>query len=178
MKKLIILILLAIPLIGMSQSYVFFPEIKTEQRQEFNDIKISVVYKDSREYDKKLKEKCTKEDIFNAFTNYIAQTFPNLNLSILSGDKFEENPEEGEITLKINLLKYDAAFYPSVYVANTNYLAILIDNRNGLKIYRDTIKGAGNQFNAFGAKSGKIALNNSFQKAFDKLTLFFDNLNN
>ncbi|MDP3399041.1 MAG: hypothetical protein Q8S23_07825 [Bacteroidales bacterium] len=176
MKKLLTLILLTIPIIGMSQSYVFCPEIKTEQRQGFNDIKISVVFKDSREYDKRVIEKCTKEDIFNSFTNFISQTFPSFDLAVLSEDKFQEDAAEGEVRLKIDILKCDATFYPGVYVSNTSYFVTMIDNRSGLKIYRDSIKGAGNQFNLLGMKSGKIALNSSFQRAFDQFVLMFDKL--
>lgn len=176
MKNLFLLIFLSIPLIGLSQSYVFCPEIKTIQRQGFSETKISIVYKDSREYDRKLKEKCTKDEIFNSFTNNLAKTFPDFSISVLAEDQYDSLPQNGEVRLKLNLLKCDATFYPAVYVSNTDYFVTMIDNRKEQKIYTDTIKGAANQFNMWGLKSGKIALNNSFQIAYDKLVMLFDKL--
>lgn len=162
---------------GCPRVKFFCPEIKTRQRQGFSETKISIVYKDSREYDRKLKEKCTKEEIFNSFTNNLANTFPDFNISVLAENQYDSLPQNGEVRLKLNLLKCDATFYPAVYVSNTDYFVTMIDNnRKEQKIYTDTIKGAANQFNMWGLKSGKIALNNSFQIAYDKLVMLFDKL--
>lgn len=177
MKNLLILILLVIPNSGFCQSFVFCPEIKTEARQEFNDLNVSIVFRDSRVYEKKIKKQCTKEEIFTVFVSSIVKTFPNLKITTLDESKFDENPEEGNITFKVNFKKYDATFYPGVYVANTSYEVILFDCRNKIKIFKDTILGSGNQFNALGIKSGKIASNSSFKRAFDKFILMFENLN-
>ena len=176
MKKLIILILLIIPISGFCQSFVFCPEIKTETKQGFEGLNINVVFKDSRVYEKRIKVQCSREEIFDVFVNSIIQTFPNLKISILDESKFDENPAEGTVTFKINLRKYEATFYSGVYIANTNYEVLLFDNRNGINIVKDTITGEGKQFNSLGYKSGKIALNSSFKRAFDKFVLLFDNL--
>lgn len=176
MKRLIILILLIIPISGFCQSFVFCPEIKTEAKQGFNDLNVSIVFKDSRVYEKRIKAQCPKEEILDVFVNSIKRTFPNLKITVLDESKFDENPLEGTITFKINLKKYEATFYPGVYIANTNYEVILFDNRNGINIIKDTITGEGKQFNALGYKSGKIASNSSFKRAFDQFILMFDNL--
>lgn len=176
MKRLIILILLIIPISGFCQSFVFCPEIKTEAKQGFNDLNVSIVFKDSRVYEKRIKLQCPKEEIFAVFVNSIMRTFPNLKITVLDESKFDENTEEGNVTFKINLKKYEATFYPGVYIANTNYEVILFDNRNGINIIKDTITGEGKQFNALGYKSGKIASNSSFKRAFDQFILMFDNL--
>jgi len=176
MKKLIILILLIIPISGFCQSFVFCPEIKTEAKQGLNDLNVSIVFRDSRVYEKRIKAQCSKEEIFDVFVNSIMRTFPNLKITVLDESKFDENPAEGTITFKINLRRYETTFYPGVYIANTNYEVILYDNRNGINIIKDTITGEGKQFNAFGYKSGKIASNSSFKRAFDKFVLLFDNL--
>lgn len=176
MKRLIILILLLIPLSGFCQSFVFCPEIKTEAKQGFNDLNVSIVFKDSRVYEKRIKLQCPKEEIFAVFVNSIMRTFPNLKITVLDESKFDEYTEEGNVTFKINLKKYEATFYPGVYIANTNYEVILFDNRNGINIIKDTITGEGKQFNALGYKSGKIASNSSFKRAFDQFILMFDNL--
>jgi len=176
MKRLIILILLIIPISGFCQSFVFCPEIKTEAKQGFNDLNVSIAFKDSRVYEKRIKVQCTKEEIFDVFVNSIMRTFPNLKITVLDESEFDENPAEGSVTFKINLKKYEATFYPGVYIANTNYEVILFDYRNGINIIKDTISGDGKQFNALGYKSGKIASNSSFKRAFDKFVLLFDNL--
>lgn len=176
MKRLIILILLLIPISGFSQSFVFCPEIKTEVKQGLNDLNLSIVFKDSRVYEKRIKVQCSKEEIFDVFVNSIKRTFPNLKITVLDESKFDENPVDGTVTFKINLKKYEATFYPGVYIANTNYEVILFDNRNGINIIKDTISGEGKQFNSLGYKSGKIASNSSFKRAFDKFILMFDNL--
>lgn len=176
MKKLIILILLIIPISGFCQSFVFCPEIRTEAKQGFNELNVSIVFKDSRVYEKRIKVQCPKEEIYDVFVNSIRLTFPNLKITVLDESKFDEDPAEGNITFKINLKKYEATFYPGVYIANTNYEVILFDNRNGINITKDTISGEGKQFNAFGYKSGKIASNSSFKRAFDQFIMMFDNL--
>ena len=176
MKKIIILILLIIPISGFCQSFVFCPEIKTEVKQGFDGIKINVVFKDSRVYEKRIKVQCSKEEIFDVFVTSILRTFPYLNITVLDESKFDENPVEGSVTFKINLKKYEATFYPGVYIANTNYEVLLFDNRNGINIIKDTISGEGKQFNALGYKSGKIASNSSFKRAFDQFIMMFDNL--
>lgn len=176
MKKLIILILLIIPISGFCQSFVFCPEIKTEAKQGLNDLNVSIVFRDSRVYEKRIKVQCSREEIFDVFVNSIMRTFPNLKITVLDESKFDENPAEGTVTFKINLRKYEATFYPGVYIANTNYEVILFDNRNGINIIKDTITGEGKQFNALGYKSGKIASNSSFKQAFEKLILMFENL--
>ncbi len=168
--------LIIIPTSLLSQSYVFCPEIRTEPKNGLEGLNIFVAFKDSRVYEKKLVEKCTKDVIFSVFVNCIAKTYPDVNISILDENSFDQDLEEGTITLTINLLKYDATFYPGVYIANTSYEATLIDNRDGRKIFRDTISGSGNQFNALGNKSAKIASNSSFKRAFEKLILMLENL--
>ena len=91
MKRLIILILLLIPISGFSQSFVFCPEIKTEVKQGMNDLNLSIVFKDSRVYEKRIKVQCSKEEIFDVFVNSIKRTFPNLKITVLDESKFDEN---------------------------------------------------------------------------------------
>jgi len=163
------------PLLGFCQSYVFCPEIKTEQKQGYEGLNISIVFKDSRVYDKKVNEKCTKNEVFSEFASCIKNTFSDIKINVLDENKFDENPAEGIITFKIDLLKYDATFYTGVYIANTKYEVRIFDY-SGINIIKDTISGEGKQFNALGFKSGKIASNSSFKRAFDKFILMFDKL--
>lgn len=177
MKKILLLFFITFPLLGFSQSYVFCPEIKTEQKQGFEGLYIFIVFKDSRVYEEKLIEKCTKNEIFSEFVNCIKNTFSDIKITVLDENKYDENPIESAITFKIDLQKYDATAHPGVgvYIANTKYEVILFDNRKGVNIFKDTITGEGKQINALGYKSGKIASNSSFKRAFDKFILMFEN---
>lgn len=178
MKKLLLFILLTIPISGFCQSFVFCPKIKTEQKQGFEGLSIFIVFKDSRVYEKKLIEKCTKNEIFSEFVNCIKNTYPDIKINVLDENKFDENPIEGAITFKIDLQIYDATAHPGwVSTANTKYEVKIFDYRNGVNIIKDTITGQGKKYNGMGFnKSGKEASDISFKKAFDQFILMFDNL--
>lgn len=176
MKKIFFVLFVTFLLLGSCQSFVFCPEIKTEERISLKDVELSIVFKDSRVYEKKVKEECTKTEIFAEFINCFRQTFPNIKITVLDENKLDENPTKGNITLKINFQKYDVTFYTGMYIANTKYEVIILDNRNGQNIIKETITGKGKQFNALGYKSAKIALNSSFKEAFDGFTILLDKL--
>lgn len=176
MKKVLFILIVTIPLLGFCQSFVFCPIINTEAKQGLKDVNVSIVFKDSRSYEKKVKEKCTKDEIFAEFVNCIRLTYPNIKVSVLDGDKFDENPTKDIITIKIDLQKYDATFYTGMYIANTKYEVKIFDERNSENIITDIIAGEGKQFNALGFKSAKIASNSSFKEAFDKFILMFEKL--
>lgn len=78
MKKLIILIFLIIPISSFCQSFVFCPDIKTEEKELLNELNVSIVFRDSRVYEKKLKAHCSKEEIFDVFVNSLMLTFPSI----------------------------------------------------------------------------------------------------
>lgn len=176
MKIVLYVLLIAFPLKGFSQSFVFCPEIKTDVKQGLNDINISIVFKDSRVYEKKVKEKCTKNEIFNEFVSCIRRTYPDIKITFLDENNFDETPRNNIITIKIDLYKYNVTFYTGMYIANTKYQVKIFDYRNGVKIIQDTISGEGKQFNSLGFKSGKIASNSSFKEAFDKFVLLANKL--
>lgn len=141
-----------------------------------NDINISIVFKDSRVYVKKIKEKCTKDEIFAEFVNGIKQTYPNMKIAAMDENNFDEEPANGVIKLQIDLQKYDATFYTGMYVANTKYKITILDYRHGKDTLEQSISGEGKHWNAMGLTSGKIASNKSFNEAFDKLILLLDQL--
>ena len=99
MKRLLFILFTALPFIGFSQSFVFCPEIKTETRQGLNDAKLSIVFKDSRRFDKKLKEKCTKTEIFNEFVSCINRTYPTAKITLLDENSF--NTDITTVRLKL-----------------------------------------------------------------------------
>lgn len=175
MKNILFVLLITMPLLGFCQSLVFFPEIKTEERQILNDVDLSIVFKDSRTYKKKLKEKCTKTEIFTEFANCLRRTYPNMKITILEENQFEENPTKGNITLKIDLQKYDVTFYSEMYIAYTKYNVKIVDYRNGENIIEDTITmGEGKQLDELPYKSAEISSNRSFKQAFDRFTSMLD----
>ncbi len=181
MKNAILRLLLAtivgMPSLALCQSFIFCPDIETPEKKGFDGVKVSIVFDDSRTYDKKRKEKCTKTEIFGEFANCIKRTYPNMQLTILDEKMFYEDPAKGSITIKVKFRQYDATFYTGRYVASTKYEVKIFDNRKEERVAEQTITGDGKQMNTLGSKSGKIASNRSFKEAFDKFILMIDSIN-
>jgi S1-C subfamily serine protease len=159
-----------------SQSFVFCPSIEVPERNGLQNTEISIVFKDSRTYEKKLKENCQKSDIFYEFANYISQAYPKLKLTFLDESLFSEDPKEGKITLKINLIKYDATFKLGTYNSITKFDVEICDYRNEQNKIEYTFIGQDKQWNTSGFINGKIASNNSFRSAFIKFLFELDKI--
>jgi len=167
MKGKLILLAILLPLFSFSQSFVFCPKIDVEARQSFGTERINIVFKDNRTYEKKLKEKCTKDEIFTTFVNSIKLAYPDLIVNQLDEANFHNTAAEGTVTLQVSLSEYEATFYPGVYLAKTTFTITIQDNRSQHLTFEEEFKGEGKQMNALGKLSGKIACNSSFQRAFD-----------
>lgn len=176
MKKFILFFLLLIPVTGIAQSYVFAPEIKFNERPGLDSVKVSVVFQDNRTYTRKLNERCTKDELFQIFAGYIQKSLPGVSLNVLEEERYNDEPQQGVVTLKINLLKYESVLMNTVYIAPTKYKVVLTDNRGEPKEFSETITIEARQMNTLGHKSGQIAANTSFRKALEKLILMFDKL--
>lgn len=176
MKKIIIFLLLLIPVAGIAQSYVFPPEIKFKEMPGLDSVKVSVVFQDNRTYTRKLNERCTKEELFQIFAGYIQKSLPGVSLTVLEEEKYNDEPQSGVVTLKINLLKYESVLMNTVYIAPTKYKVVLTDKRGEPKEFTETITIEARQMNTLGHKSGQIAANTSFRKALEKLISMFDKL--
>ena len=156
-----------LPLFGYSQSIVFCPKIDIVNISNIEG-NATIVFTDSRTYEKKLKEKCSKEELILAISNYIEQSFPKLNITFLLENQFGEKPKENEITYSIDIKQYDVTFYSGMYVSYTKLLVEIYDYRNEENIYSFECNGKGNQLNALGYKSAKIASNSGFKVAFNE----------
>lgn len=177
MKNFVVfVVLLTLAFSGFCQSYVFCPELETDEKQGLIDCNISIILRDSRVYDKKLKEKCAKSEIFTEFVNGLKHTYPKAKITTLGENRFDEDPSEDCITIKIDLQKYDATFYGGMYISNTKFEVRIFDNRNGNSIISEVVTGEAKQWNAVGYTSGKIASKTSFKEAFDKFTALIDKL--
>jgi hypothetical protein len=174
MKKLLFLSVMILPLLGYSQSLVFCPKIDVANISNIEG-DAYVVIKDSRTHEKKLKEKCSKEELIVELSNYIEQSFPKMNITFLLENQFSEKPKENRITFKIDIAKYDVTFYTGMYVSFTKFLIEIYDFRNGEKIYDRECNGKGSQLNFLGYKSAKIASNSGFKVAFNEFTTIFEN---
>lgn len=172
-KYLLLFIILNIPFFGISQSYVFCPKVEIENQIEIEE-NVFLVFRDSRTYEQKLKEKCTKEEVFAAFTNYINSTFPNIKTTVLEENQYSEQPKSDQITFKIDLKKYDATFYTGVYVSYTKLLVKIYDYRKGSEIFEFEFNGKGSQFNTLGYSSGKKASTKSFNRAMNEFNLVIE----
>lgn len=168
MIKKIIFIIFFVPFLGMSQSFIFCPKIKVEVKNSTSKEKVNIVFKDSRTYEKKVKDKCSCSKIFDAFYKYTVKAFPNVPVVLLSNDKFDTQANKGEITCKINFFKYEAVFDKGTYTATVRFDVSIIDNRSKLKLSNKLISAEESKFNLWGFKSGKMATNDSFKKAFDE----------
>lgn len=174
MKKLLFLAVMILPLLGYSQSVVFCPKIRIDSISNIEG-DAYVVFKDSRTYAKKLKEKCSKEELILTISTYIEQSFPKVNITFLPENQFNEKSGKNKITFKIDIKQYDVTFYSGMYVSYTNFLVEIDDFRNGEKIYNSECNGKGSQFNMLGYKSAKIASNSGFKVAFNEFTTIFEN---
>lgn len=172
-KYLLLFIILNIPFFGISQSYVFCPKGEIENQIDIEG-NVFFVFRDSRTYEQKLKEKCTKEEVFAAVTNYINSTFPNVKTTVLEENQYTEQPISDQITFKIDLKKYDATFYTGVYVSYTKLLVKIYDYRKGSEIFEFEINGKGSQFNTLGYSSGKKASTKSFNRAMNEFNLVIE----
>ena len=173
MKRLTLLILTIIPSLIFAQSFVFCPKIDIQ-----NKISIEgdayIVFKDSRIYEKKLKEKCSAEELINSFSNYINETFPNMNIIFLEENQYDKEAKDKNITFKIELKRYDATFYSNMYDSYSKFLIDIYDYRNGHRTFSAECNGKGSQFNMLGYKSGKIASNSSFKRAYVEFVTLFE----
>lgn len=172
-KYLLLIIILNIPLLGISQSFVFCPKIKIDNKIDIEG-NISLVFRDSRTYEQKLKEKCSKEEIFTAITDFIKTTFPNMEITVLEDSQYSMEPIINKITFKIDLKKYDATFYTGMYVSYTKFLVKTYDFRDSQKKLEFEFNGKGSQFNVGGYSSAKKASRNSFNRAMNEFTLVIE----
>jgi hypothetical protein len=177
MKKLLFILFVTFSLSGSSQSFVFCPDIKTTVKQGLNDVDVSIVFRDSRVYEAKLKENCTKSSIFSEFVTCFNQTFQNVKLNVLDESKFNENPVKGSISFYIDLKDYEAIFSRIQYVAKTKFEVRMIDRRGIDSTTKEIFTGEAigkNKGFSVGFKSAMVASNMSFQEAFDKFVLWVD----
>lgn len=117
-------ILLTIQLFSQKKAEILIKcpgKLEVERRIEINNLSLNVVFNDERYrkkptgvrshtiyLSKKRKPHCDKNDLFKEFSNSLVYIFPNIEFKFLDETKFNENPEKGEITLKITLLTYES----------------------------------------------------------------------
>jgi hypothetical protein len=179
MKKFIFILieLLLLPSLGFCQSFVFCPDIHTKISQSFNNAEISFVLNDSREFQKKLKEKCTKDEIFGEFMNCIQRTYPKMQIQLLDEKKFLDPPEAGKVTIKIKFIRYECTYLPGVYRGITSYEVKIYDFRKKTdSATEQTCTGEAKESNMSGYTSGMRAANKSFKLAFDQFVQMLDTL--
>ncbi len=174
MKKKTLLFALLMPILSFSQSYVFCPEIEASTRPALPVDEISIVFKDSRTYEKKLKEKCSRNEIFTEFVSSLREAYPGLKINQLDDGNYNDTPKKGVLTVKVQFTKYDATFYPGIFIAKTSYSVHVLDYRGQSKTSEGQFIGEANQFNALGNTSAKKALNTSYQRAFDEFLVFLE----
>ena len=179
MKKIFIIILLTIlPFRSVAQSfYVFCPDFEIK-----NMVKVKgsayFVIKDGRVLSKKHKEKrqdCNSQEILEALANSISETFPYMKIVFLDESQFNDDPKEGELTIKIELIRFDAYVKSYTWNANTDIKVNIFDNRNNDEPIEVNCKGSG-KFAAIVSKGqGRTASRNSFERAFVKVIALIEN---
>jgi hypothetical protein len=174
MKKILVLFLLILPLIGVAQSFVFCPHIDVDKKTVLKNATIALVFKDSRIYEKKLKEQCYKDQIFSEFANCIKRTYPKIQLIILDESKFPDQPDSGILTIKVDFKQFEATYMPGSYHGKTIIDVGLFDYRTGDTVIQSTIRGEGKAANMVGYTSGMNATNKSFKMAFDSFIQLVD----
>lgn len=176
MKNLLLLFIYAFSFGLNGQSFIFCPRIETEEKSGFEKVKVSIVFLDSRSYNKKPKDKCSKLDIIDEFTQCIRRTYPEMQLTVLQESDFYKEPSKENMTIKVKLKKYDATFSAGIYNSTTQYEVQIYAFAEKDSLIEQTVEGKGKAFNTFGYSSGKSASNKSFKEAFDKFIALLENV--
>jgi len=177
LRAILQLIIFLLPQVVLCQSFVFCPDISPIHKKGFENAEIYFVIKDSREFEKKVKEKCNKDEIFNEFLGFIQRSYPKMQMNILDENQFDNKPQTGFVTIKIKFLQYEATYVPGVYKGKTKFEVSIIDKRKDRDTsFSQTVSGESKESNMRGYESGKLALNRSFKDAYNGFLSVLDNL--
>lgn len=151
--------------------------------------RIDVVFFDSRS------EKDASAKVQNSILEHLEKTYPAANFQKINSSEYFSSPENGKITLKINVAGYNAGFgvestsgigsingQPFVFsgVADgkwnglTGLGVILYDYRDGEDKYTKEISDVVSKPNTGGYSTARNALQSSFQNVMNSLASFLD----
>lgn len=150
---------------------------------------IDVVFFDSRT------EKEQSEEVKSSIVDHLVKTYPDARFQKLDDSEYFSTPENGNITLKINIAGYNAGFgvestsgigsingQPFVFsgVSDgqwnglTGFAVMLYDYREGEERYSNEISEVEFRPNVGGYATARAALQTSFQNVMNRLTSFLD----
>jgi len=150
---------------------------------------IDVVFFDSRS------EKDASAEVQNSILEHLRRTYPSANFQKINSSEYFSSPENGKITLKINVAGYNAGFgvestsgigsingQPFVFsgVADgkwnglTGLGVMLYDYRDGEDKYTKEISDVVSKPNTGGYSTARNALQSSFQNVMNGLASFLD----
>ncbi len=150
---------------------------------------IDIVFFDSRT------EKAQSEEVQNSILEHLRKTYPAASFQKINSSEYFSSPENGKITLKINIAGYNAGFgvestsgigsingQPFVFsgVADgkwnglTGLGVMLYDYRDGEDKYSNEISDVTSKPNTGGYSTARNALQTSFQNVLNSLASFLD----
>lgn len=165
-------------------------QTSTTQRTGFlENERIDVVFFDSRS------EKDASAEVQNAILEHLRNTYPAASFQKINSSEYFSSPENGKVTLKINIAGYNAGFgvestsgigsingQPFVFsgVADgkwnglTGLGVMLYDYRDGEDKYTQEISDVVTKPNTGGYSTARNALQSSFQNVMNGLASFLD----
>jgi hypothetical protein len=172
-----------------SKTYVPSQTSTTQRTGFLENERIDVVFFDSRS------EKDASAEVQNAVLEHLRNTYPAASFQKINSSEYFSSPENGKVTLKINVAGYNAGFgvestsgigsingQPFVFsgVADgkwnglTGLGVMLYDYRDGEDKYTQEISDVVTKPNTGGYSTARNALQSSFQNVMNGLASFLD----
>ena len=167
MKKILFILLICFGFSSTAQTFVFCPNIEVPRIINIED-SVYIVLEDLRPKQKKLKEKCSKEELIKEVKDLFSEVFKGKSI-FKEIDEIGSIKNENRIIFNIQLKNYHTSFRQAKYYAKTIFSLNIIDSSQNQIIAYEEFRGTDSKFNTFGFKSGKIASNNSFRDAFNDM---------
>lgn len=179
--------------------YVWVPENEIPSPrplfQENDTINLSIF--DGRTLTKKSRIKCTSEELIENIANFIKTAYPNAYINIMPPQSYYEKAKENNITIKIGISAYHAAFGADIktgignvggkiaysifpegkWNALTALYVKVYDYRNNNRIMKETsISKDASKPNIGGYNTAKKILNTTYLNANTDMLFFIDNI--
>ncbi len=153
---------------GDKKMYIWAPDVTDlPPANNKNDKIIILTITDRRKLgDKVINKKCTSEDIASTIVKTLAKAFPSAKVELNNG----HTETKDAIKLTVDLIAYNAVYYPSLWMAFTKYeVTIQKDNSIVKHILKEDKK-----FNMLGNPTGRKCLQYTFDQANKELVSFIE----
>lgn len=142
-----------------------------------NGSSIDVIIKDKRIFTKRSKINCLSESIQTSIVDLIALNFPKSKIQLIDDSKVDSS--SANILVEIDMNHYNSHFSSPLWYGQTGFL-VKLTNRDSIenKMFSKDIHWITREQNLWGFKSGKKALQYSFELAANDLINFISEFSN